>query len=221
MDIPAFHIEFSSSTSWPVLCDVPTCENRLLYAYENGRGAAAFYQYYILEKKLFDPKHWLRRMNAGGDFETITSWFQRASFGEINLTLKNRTLYDPRTLHSFANVCEENLTADKTTVSIGFVDLGLLREATLLDYHSSNQPHKWVGYEATAYCVAKTAAIIGMLQLKSSVDCILQVWYSAAWSSRTLVAFRQAVTFVLEGGTNLTGATHPDVRVLLDTWQSG
>ena len=206
-----------------MLCDVPTCENRLLNAYENGRAAAAFYQYYILEKK-FDPMHLLRRMNAGGDFETIRSWFQRASFGEINLTLKNRQLYDPRVLHSFANVpnrCEENLTAGKTTVSIGFVDLGLLREATLLDYHSSNQPLKWVGYEATAYCVAKTAAIIGMLQLKSSVDCILQVWYSAAWSSRTLVAFRRAVTFVLEGGTNLTGASHPDVRVLLNTWQSG
>ena len=221
-DIAPFHTEFAASRSWPVLCDVPKCESRLLNAFENGRGAATFYQYYFM-KRSFEQAHYIRRMNPGLDFETITSWFQQAHFGEINLTLKNRALYDPRVLHCFANAPNrcENLTAGETTVSIGFVDLGLLREATMLDSSKSLKlSHRWVGYEASAYCVAKTAATIAMLQLNASVDSILQVWYSAAWSSKTLVAFRRAVAFVLDGRTHLTGALHPDVRVLLQTWQS-
>ena len=223
-DVPSFHVEFSTAEIWPAQCDVPICEDRLHMAYESGRGAASFYNYYALQRK-YESNHLLRRMNAGGaNAESIASWFARAKVGEINLNLRNKSLYDPRVLHSFANAPNrvETLTAGRTTVSMGFVDLGLLREAKLdfSGWASKHLPTKWVGYEATAYCVAKTAVIIGMLHQNAAADCVLQVWYSAAWSSNTLVAFRRAVTLVLEGGTKLTGASHPDVRVLLQTWQS-
>ena len=223
-DVPSFHVEFSSAGTWPTQCDIPICEERLHMAYESGRGAAFFYNDYAMEKK-YELKHLIRRMNVdSANLDDITSWFAHAKMGEINLNLKNKTLYDPRVLHAFANAPNrvEKLTAGMTTVSIGFVDLGFLREAKLdfSGWAAEHLPTRWVGYEATAYCVAKTAVIIGMLHLGAAADCVLQVWYSAAWSSSTLVAFRRAVTHVLEGGTKLTGVSHPDVRVLLQVWQS-
>lgn len=221
--IPSFHIEFSTAEKWPVLCNILKCEDRLLMAYESGRGAGWFYFHYAISKQ-YEKKHLLKRLNAYSNFDGITSWFGRAQVGEINLNLNNKTIYDPRVLHGFANNPNrrEELIAGTTVVSVGFTDLGVLREATLIDSRASlvSLPTRWVGYEASAYCVAKTAIIIGMLNLDANVDCILQVWYSAAWSSKTLVAFRQAVTLVLEGKTKLTGTSHPDVRVLLQTWQS-
>lgn len=220
LDVPPFNVEFSSAGLWPALCDIPRLEDRLSTAYENGRSAAFFYNDYALNKS-FEPKHLIRRMNPGYDFEGITTWFAQAKMGEINLHLKNRFKYDPRVLHSFANspnTCEQ-ISVGKTIVSVGFVDLGFLREAQLSTSSVSNMPTRWVGFEASAYCVAKTAVIISMLRLNAPIDCILQVWYSSAWGSKTLIMFRQAVRFVLDGRSNLTGVLHFDVRVLLELWQ--
>ncbi len=219
-NIPAFHMEFASAGLWPTLTDIHKCERRLLYAYEYGRGAAQFYDGYILSK-CFDREHWLKRMQAK-DQETV-SWFVRARNGEINLNLRNNMqLYDQTLAHWFGNVPNRSISmaAGTTIVSVGFVDLGVLQEATLCtNVSDSAGPVRWVGYEASAYCVAKTAVIISMLHASVPVDSVLQVWYSAAWNLRTLIDFRQAVSRVLDGKT-LTGAAHPDVLGFLLMWKS-
>ena len=78
---------------------------------------------------------------------------------------------------------------------------------------------RWVGIEGSAYCVAKTVVLISMLQMNAPVDCVLQVGYSAAWSSSTAAAFRQAVKRVREGKTLLAGASHPKGLPFLKAWE--
>jgi tetratricopeptide (TPR) repeat protein len=221
--IPPFHLEFASAGLWPAQCNIAECEDRLLMAYESARSTASWYNLYLVDGS-FEPKHFYRRMNADPRDPTrseVVGWFARAREGEMNLDLKNQCRYDPRVLHVFANAANrsEAIAPGSTTVSVGFVDLGFLLEARL-EGPPSSKPTRWVGYEATAYCVAKTAVVIGMLRLHAPVDTVLQVWYSAAWSSLSLVWFRRAIAYVLEGTGSLSGTSHPDVRVLLQTWQS-
>jgi hypothetical protein len=101
-------------------------------------------------------------------------------------------------------------------VSIGFVDLGFLREAVFVPQRGAGTT-RWVGYEASPYCVAKSIVIATMLQHRAPVDAVLQVWYSAAWSSATLAAFRSAVKCALDE-KQFAASTHLDVLALLAHW---
>ena len=63
------------------------------------------------------------------------SWFARAGDGDVNVNLKNsvQNNYNLRRAHWFGNVPNRRISihAGTTTVSVGFVDLGVLVEAEL------------------------------------------------------------------------------------------
>ena len=103
--------------------------------------------------------------------------------------------YDPRILHSYTNEPPENkiLPLDGVHVSIGFTDLSMFFK---VEECSQSKPLKWVGYEASAYCVAKTAVVVAMIESGAAKEEILQVWYSAAWSWDTLKSFRAAINYL-------------------------
>ena len=79
--------------------------------------------------------------------------------------------------HSFSNTeCrEEILTAGTTHVAVGFVDLGTLLHATLVNHGPHDGPLTWVGYELSAYACAKTMVVTRLFEDQASVDDILQV----------------------------------------------
>ena len=155
-------------------------------------------------------------------------WFSTAALGEVRLSA-NKRIFDPRKILCFSDVMNraERLEVGSTHVAIGFVDLGQLREAEFFPTDaasllpSTREPVRWVGLEASPYCVAKTIVITTMLKMQSPADCILQVWYSAAWSSVTVKAFRRAVTSALTTDmSDHSGVHHEEVRVLLRHWQT-
>ncbi|GFR47524.1 hypothetical protein Agub_g9242 [Astrephomene gubernaculifera] len=55
---------------------------------------------------------------------------------------------------------------------------------------------RWVGYEASAYTVAKTLVLERMLRSggPAATDYVLQVWFSSVWSREAHAAFRRALT---------------------------
>jgi hypothetical protein len=96
---------------------------------------------------------------------------------------------------SFRN-SSRKILAEKVNVSVGFVDLGPLIWSEFLGENS--KPTKWIGYEASPFCVAKTMVIAEMLKNSSSVESIVQVWYSSIWKSSTLTSFLLALKTVIE-----------------------
>lgn len=80
----------------------------------------------------------------------------------------------------------EALTPGTTHVAIGFVDLGSLSAAcgalklqkaaaNTRSRQPASQPLRWVGYEMSAYAVAKALVLLEMIKLDASVDMLLQV----------------------------------------------
>jgi hypothetical protein len=79
----------------------------------------------------------------------------------------------------------EALMFGTTHVAIGFVDLGGLAASSQLLEVAANSPAgssrtrkqlRWVGYEMSAVCVAKTLVLLEMMQgTASNVDQVLQV----------------------------------------------
>lgn len=102
-------------------------------------------------------------------------------------------------LHSFSNAParKEVLTPGTTHVAVGFLDLGNLCTAMQLwsadsgqpsaaeaasasssnenSRTSSPEPLRWVGFDMSSYCVAKSTVVSKMLTLQADVDAILQV----------------------------------------------
>lgn len=183
-------------------------------AYESGRSASMFYFAYI-QQNYYEPKRVMNRITTSDP--TVLKWFEKARSGDVNLDLRNKMIYDPRVLHSYSNTPYMSvvITPGTTVVSVGFVDLGFLREATLEGGENSNyRTTKWVGFEATSYTVAKTLVIT-----KAHVDSILQVWYSSCWNSRTLCDFRTAISSILtDKKVDSRSVGHPEVRFLLEHW---
>ena len=151
--------------------------------------------------------------------------------------------------HTFSNVATEPyiLVAGKTHLAVGFLDLGALAASLRIsNIASHSSPTRFVGFETSAYCVAKTAVVVAMLELGVDADDILQVWYSSTWSSAAHRSFRAALASILalagsrssassSGGTEahaslpgsppaLTGGLssreplHPDVLAFLRHW---
>jgi hypothetical protein len=126
-----------------------------------------------------------------------------------------RMPYGKGTFHSFRNVPVRPfpLLAGRTHVSIGFNDLGELLVAEWTGH--GGDPVRFVGYEASEYSVAKFLVVADMLgDPLSEVDEILQVWYSAAWSSKTMDSFRRSIANVLQNDT-----ISEAVRALLRNWR--
>ncbi|CAK4506797.1 unnamed protein product [Aphanomyces euteiches] len=117
-------------------------------------------------------------------------WFSHAPLGDVRQVEEH--IYSPTLHHSYTNALPPLVSFDRVHVAVGYVDLSMLFTATNL-----TAPLRWIGYEASVYSVAKTLVLRRMLLDEAAVDCILQVWYSSAWSERTLRQFRAAVVSVL------------------------
>ena len=182
--------------SYPAGCDVAKCKERLRSMYETTRSIKLHYMH--LKSGDFKPDMMDVVRRLGNNCPETMDWYYKASKGDIN-RFEVASLYDPRVLHSYTNepVRSEILTAGTTHVAVGFTDLGMIHSVKFLDEWTRDNPLRWVGYEASAYCVAKTAVIVGMVESGAGCDEIVQVWYSAAWSFDTLKAFRTAIGYLL------------------------
>jgi hypothetical protein len=146
-------------------------------------------------------------------------WTETARFGDINFNGLRSVNYIESISQCFSNCSYQSATleAGATHVAVGFVDLGSLLHSTyVITQQPSSNPLRWIGYESSAYCVAKTLVISEMFRSGSSPEAILQVSYSSAWSQATLAAFRTILTKILAsiGSCSLT----PEVGTLLQYW---
>ena len=182
--------------SYPAGCDPAKCNERLRSMYETTRSIQLHQMHLKSDDFKPDMMDYVRRL--GNNCPETLDWYFKASEGEIN-RFEVAAPYDPRVLHSYSNepVRSEILTAGTSHVAVGFTDLGMIHSVKFLDEWTEDNPLKWVGYEASAYCVAKTAVIVGMVESGAGCDEIVQVWYSAAWSFDALKAFRAAIGYLL------------------------
>jgi tetratricopeptide (TPR) repeat protein len=221
--VSPFHTEFERARAWPAGCDTVACRHKLLGAYEHCRSAPRFDGMAMLDPaRSVKPHEMLQRL--GSNHPAALMWMQNADTGAVRDYSGDG--YDSRVFHSFSNADSSSLVMTPGTahVAVGFVDLGTLRSAGFDANHARPGPLRWVGVESSSYAVAKTAVVDAMLRATAPVDAILEVWFSAAWSTATLAAFRAAVNDLLQhgGADNERSARprHPDVAALLATWHT-
>ncbi|GBC06305.1 hypothetical protein RclHR1_06750009 [Rhizophagus clarus] len=130
---------------------------------------------------------------------------------------------------SFSNTHKQSLSLNqgKVHVAVGFVDLDLLLQATIVQSEdSTEQANKFIGYEGSVYAVAKTNVIVEMMMGKAPVRSIIEVWFSTVWTIETLKYFETAAKNVLqfENAPNdkppnpTKKELHPEVRSLISHW---
>eukprot|EP01065_Artemidia_motanka_P051216 TRINITY_DN8961_c2_g1_i1.p1 TRINITY_DN8961_c2_g1~~TRINITY_DN8961_c2_g1_i1.p1 ORF type:complete len:957 (+),score=364.83 TRINITY_DN8961_c2_g1_i1:337-2871(+) len=78
-----------------------------------------------------------------------------------------------------------------SVVAFHFIDLMVLLLSTVV-YADGSSVLNFVGYEASAYAIAKSAVLAQMLLLDCPLEAVIQVWFSSGWSSSTEAVFRQA-----------------------------
>ncbi len=88
----------------------------------------------------------------------------------------------------------KKILSGTVNVSVGFVDLGSLIWSDV----EGDKPTQWIGYEGTPFCVAKTMVIAEMLKNASSVESIVQVWFSSIWKNATFTSFLHSLKTVIE-----------------------
>ena len=189
--VPSYKLD-----SYPALCDIPKCSQRIKSFYEYTKLRYMNYVSYKLDLKSNDSMDMFKRL---GDITPQTiEWYTNSKLGEVN-TNPESSEYNPTVLHSFSNQINrsEILTPGTTHVAIGFTDLGFFHTAKFNAELTPEKPLKWFGYEASAYCCAKTAIITTMMMMNAPSDHVLQVWYSATWSKETLKSFKNAIEMVL------------------------
>ena len=185
----------------PNACDLLKCTERLNNMFEMTR-FTKFYESYVKMKDFqVAPVDLVKRLSDTCP-ETL-AWYSKCVRGSINKNYIDAP-YDPRVLHSYTNepIRSETLPANALHVSVGFTDLSMFFNVQYWEEWSREKPLKWFGYEASAYCVAKTAVIVAMIESGASTEQIMQVWYSAAWSWETLKAFRAALMYLKNSKLN-------------------
>jgi hypothetical protein len=131
--------------------------------------------------------------------------------------------YVRKILQPFCNsFCKEEIfTFGKTHVAVGFVDLGILLYGRINNTveDSNHEPMRFIGYEASAYCAARTLIIAEMFRCNEDAECIMQVWYSSAWTNKTKFAFLNALNIVVSAA-NTEKATEytPEVTIFFMHW---
>jgi hypothetical protein len=118
---------------------------------------------------------------VGATTEAALQWLAEAPMGNVCFRPKGDQGYSRTIFHSFGNVANTKvfLTPGQTHVSVGFLDLGGLAASCVamedLLADGGMGVLRWVGYEASAYCVAKTEVVAEMMRTRASTDDILQV----------------------------------------------
>ena len=181
--------------SYPASCDVEACQKRLKHMFEMTR-FTKFYESY-LKTKQFKPARIDIMKRLGNCLPQTLRWYAKCEIGSVNREFKDEP-YMYENLHSYSNQALRpcSLAGGGVHVSVGFADLSLFYYVQNWEEWSREKPLKWVGYEASAYCVAKTAVVVAMIESGAAKEEIMQVWYSAAWSLGTLKSFRTAIKYL-------------------------
>ena len=234
-----FHTEYIQSNLLPKYCNTDICYKKLDEAYELAR-MYKFNGFSLIQGMERSQGDWLKRWGLAYLDPTFTQWLASARPGDVRYCDPKafQTMYIPTILQTFSNCSYSpgEVRVGQTHVSIGFVDLGsliyndLISEAPTTGSASAAGGggagatgdgavgvHRWVGYERSAYCVAKTL-VVAELMRTSTAEIVLQVWYSSTWSTSTKKAFTAAVTSIL--GAKNPASLDPDVTEFLTFWLS-
>ena len=201
------HVEYMKTNLLPKHCDRDVCYKILEEAFELAK-SYKLHSFGLLHGIIDNEESTL--IKRWGDTCTLPNfpqWHAQAKPGSLAYHLFDDTFnsqYLPSLLQSFSNCVYKPDTVDagSVVVSIGFVDLSSLIYNDLVnnDLQVGKVALKWIGYEMSSYCVAKTLVIADMMKT-ANPEAVFQVWYSSAWSSLTQAAFLKSVTKILNSGT--------------------
>lgn len=210
--VAPFHRMYAEENNWPAQTNVEECQRALQTAYELARSGGIRLHLLKVEN---DPRYLSKRIGTN-DMEEVKRFFN-LEMGEVYF--RKRPMYGSGKIHhNFGNVAQppQRFEAGRTHVSIGFADLQELCIGWVLG--KSVSPVNWVGYDQSPFVIAKTMVLIEMMQ-QSNCDpvSVIQVWYSAAWSHKTLTNFRRALTSVVN--RFVPSCEEDEVEVYLNCWQ--
>mmetsp|Transcript_9880 Transcript_9880/g.32190 ORF Transcript_9880/g.32190 Transcript_9880/m.32190 type:complete len:591 (+) Transcript_9880:1804-3576(+) len=226
--LPKFHEEYPKRAGWPRGVDVAGSRKYLWEAYEHARLHPWMFEIMMSNDKYSpSPGDVLKRLNGA----VRLSWYTDSSRRPYDLCPPIRDLtsgsvpaYDSRISHAFGNQAyrTDALVRGTAHVAAGFVDMGILLAAKLQDDGTKSGPLRFVGFERSAYAVAKTLAIWEMIagleepsNSSALARAVLQVWFSTTWTRRTSSLFQAATRSALRR----RGGTCGDVvRGLLEHW---
>lgn len=239
--IPNFPLEFSQLGAWPLGADEGACRSHLANIYELARAlpmknSCLFSEFGVqLALKKEQSKRGIESRTVpgydglltyrdlahrlGSTSEASLKWWACAEMEDIAPpSVSSSPGYNPTIHHSFGNCMlrNESMTWGKTHAAVGFVDLGGLLYAKINGDESAG-PLRWVGYDMSVYACAKTIVIAEMMRGGAPSSCVVQAWFSAAWTTTTARHFRASVDRCL--GTS--GKSPPkDTLHLLRHWSA-
>lgn len=221
-----FHIEFFDRSLLLNGCDEERCYKVLDNLYELARSQNLHKFHLIQEETSIEDlnKRWHLKLRD----ENFRNWYlsDDRKFGDVTFFSLECTRYSAHILQSFSNSIyrAEKQYAGTVHVSIGFVDLCSLIYSDIVDPSnlSKEKPFRWIGYEMSPYCVAKSLVIAEMMRNGSHGDSILQVWYSAVWNKKTLKEFYKSLETVIATTASKISmdASLNDVHIFLTHWMT-
>ena len=166
------------------------------------------------------PGWLMMRLNDPSPFSLM--WYMTSEVGDVCPEEPVvGCMYPSIVRHNFADMPyrNESFHAGKTHVAVGFVDLGFLLPIDLKC--SEDGPLRFVGYDPSAFAVAKTLVVWEMLTQKNGDGgdisrCVMQVWFSSTWDQFTYEEFKSATSRLVNGrgfGQRDTG-----IKKLLRYW---
>lgn len=162
----------------------------------------------LLGKDYYPPTYFCK-MRMKDDPE----WWASSNVGDVTAR-KERPDYDTNCVMGHSNAYPQTMDLEygQTHVAIGYVDLGVLLTGNFIGDPAKGPLHL-VGYDPSAYSMAKTLVLLQMMKRGEAVEDIVQVAYSTGWSQRTAEVFEQTVLDLLNW------VVAPDeVLTLLEHW---
>lgn len=214
-DIPAFNLKYPQSRGWPKQCDPVKCRALLDEAFELGRSDMLLFMLKNNPKEVLLGEDYIMK-RLGTNCKSRMEWLIAADVG--NVCFRERSCYGGGSVHhSYGNVAQKPqiMRRGTTHVAVGFADLQELLicqlkdppipSTSLSENGKLRQPLNWIGYDQSPYVVAKTIILIEMMKdTNIPAQSVVQVWYAAAWSQRTLCDFRKVLARVYNSNTDVS-----------------
>ena len=193
--LPDFRYElYNKHSCWPPGVRAAYAEQYLNTSYQHGKSLPHTMEMTLTSMGLDSiPPDWiLKRLHS----VPMEWWMDSRAYGDIYEFSTSQ--YIPFIRHSFSNQAyrKELLTRGRTHVAIGFVDLGVLLTCELTK-SGLGAPVKFVGFDCSAYAVAKTLVVWAICERSKGrdvnvavlVQAVVQVWFSTVWSESTNIIF--------------------------------
>jgi hypothetical protein len=170
-----FHTEYCSAGYWPTGVDAAAARDKIVAAFEIARAVPQHETTMCMDdQRGFEVTARSSALKRLGAIDKPTlRWWAEARSGDVRFLrehLSDAMLQDVRRMgyhdgcHSFSNDISvpQVLTLGTTHVAVGFVDLGVLSTGTLAG-DQQDGPLRFVGYDQSAPCVAKTIVLARMM----------------------------------------------------------